>query len=572
MPRPVLKKRILIITISVFGMLSKFAKSSSFTRWMTPDSMIPSIDLSESAPEAGLRKMRRVQGSFTWVAPEVRSEYRLRWVSPQALKDLGLPHSISDDPEFAAVLSGSEVIKKPSQGLYPWAMNYAGYQFGNWAGQLGDGRAFTLFNINGEDVQLKGAGLTPYSRFADGKAILQASVREALVSEYLNAIGIPTTRALALLELPGTEARRSRYEPTAIVARFAPSWVRFGTFDLYHSRLETKDLRQLADYCIAEHFKDLPPATQDKNRYYYLWRAACLANARMIAKCQAYGFLNGVLNTDNISILGLSMDYGPFAFMETFNPNFTPNHDDITGRYGFDSVPKVMWWNSVRLGEAFGELIGQGENVDSIEFKTAATTPEEDRPKVANRAVDLINNLSSEFRETYDAEYKQIMCSRLGLPRVDEDLLTLALDTMAVCEVDYNHFLRRLGKFRLFSDHKDSVDVLLSSETPAVGTDVAVEKMRGFVGKYEAALEASGITDDLSRQRQMDSVNPAFVPENWIFQDVIEQIEKGDWTKFYTVADLILHPFDEPGAQAQYAAYFEESPKFRRGNLCSCSS
>lgn len=553
-------------------MLAKLAKPSSFTRWMTPDSMIPSIDLSETAPESGLRKMRRVQGSFTWVAPEIRPDYHMRWVSPKALIDLDLPQDLVDDPQFAAVLSGTEVLKNSSKGLYPWAMNYAGYQFGSWAGQLGDGRAVTLFNINGQEIQLKGAGLTPYSRFADGKAILKASVREALISEYLNAIGIPTTRALALIELPGTEATRSHIEPAAIVARFAPSWVRFGTFDLYHSRQESNELRKLADYCITEHFTDLPESTTEKNRYYHLWRAASLANIRMIAKCQAYGFLNGVLNTDNISILGLSMDYGPFAFMETFDPKYTPNHDDIIRRYGFENVPKVMWWNCVRLGEALGELMGQGENVDSTEFKKTNTTPIDDRKRVADHAVSLIMNLSQEFQETYASEYNRLMCLRLGLPRVDENLLSLTLDTMAHCEVDYNHFFRKLSEFSLFCDQETPVEALLSKDPPSIGQDAAIEKMRGFVGDYKKALEANGVTEDEARRNQMSSINPAFVPENWIFEDLLEGIDHDDWSKFYTVADFVLNPFDKPKNIEGWSQYFEESPKYRRGNLCSCSS
>jgi serine/tyrosine/threonine adenylyltransferase len=259
---------------------------------------------------------------YTFVRPDPSEPNpELLAVSPLALRTLGLAPSEASTSTFLALVSGN-----PSgfeSEVYPWAQCYGGWQFGQWAGQLGDGRAISLFEATNPDtgerfeLQLKGAGQTPYSRFADGRAVLRSSIREFVASEYLHAIGIPTTRALSLTLLPSNRAIRERVEPCAIVCRFAQSWVRFGTFDLLRWRGDRKNLRVLADYVRTEVLK-LGEEIKDGsgNRYEETYREIARRNARTVAKWQAYGFMNGVLNTDNTSVLGLSLDFGPFSFMD----------------------------------------------------------------------------------------------------------------------------------------------------------------------------------------------------------------------------------------------------------------
>lgn len=317
--------------------LSNIKKTCVFTQNLPPDPDVLTPEAADKNPKLTQTPRQVRKALYTYVRPQSNEEAEILAVSPSCFETLGLDISEATTDDFRDLVSGNKIY----DDIHPWAQCYGGYQFGQWASQLGDGRAITLLELQAEgkermELQLKGAGKTPYSRFADGNAVLRSSIREFLVSEHLHALGIPTTRALALTLLPKRFALRERVEPCAIVTRAAQSWIRIGTFDLLRRRGDRETTKKLADYCIAHVFggedkllQDLPAKNKTGNRYQTLYREVVRRSASLVGKMQAYGFMNGVLNTDNTSIFGLSMDYGPFAFMDTFDSAYTPNHDEL---------------------------------------------------------------------------------------------------------------------------------------------------------------------------------------------------------------------------------------------------
>ncbi|KAM9891733.1 hypothetical protein OXX79_010516, partial [Metschnikowia pulcherrima] len=392
--------------------LVKLPKSTSFVAAMVPDDKITSVEIAAENKDNVIRTPRILQnGSFSWSLPEQRKEYRYLTSSPRAIADLGLSPEESDSKEFQEIVSGEIYAKDfEKKGLpFPYSQAYAGWQFGQFAGQLGDGRVHNLFEVpkRGSDqsnetsaansaelaqnrpvyeVQLKGSGKTPYSRFADGKAVVRSSIREYIISEHLHAVGIPTTRALSLTYLPKTYAQRHGAEKCAIVARFAESWLRLGSFDLHRWRHDVSGVRRLSQYVIDELFtvnggkfpffehllkkRDFFTNAASLGRltdYDKMYYEIIVRNATTTAMWQSYGFLNGVLNTDNTSVLGLSMDFGPFAIMDRLDRKFTPNSEDHMLRYSYANTPTAIWWNLTRLGEDIAHLIGAGEKMASDE-------------------------------------------------------------------------------------------------------------------------------------------------------------------------------------------------------------
>ena len=469
--------------------LADLPKSSIFTDSLPPDPAFKTPLDSHNAPRQQLGP-RMVKGAlYTYVRPEAVKDPELLAVSPAAMKDIGLREGEETTEDFKAAVAGNRIFWDPEtkSGVYPWAQCYGGYQFGSWAGQLGDGRAISLFEATNPstkvryEIQLKGAGKTPYSRFADGRAVLRSSIREFIVSEALNALRIPTTRALSLTLLPNTKVRRERIEPGAIVCRFAQSWLRIGTFDILRARGDRALIRRLATY-VAEHvyggWSALPAAIDhskplnktaidpprsvpekeiqgdapaEENRFVRLYREIVRRNARTVAAWQAYAFTNGVLNTDNTSLLGLSLDFGPFAFLDNFDPSYTPNHDDHALRYSYKNQPSIIWWNLVRLGESLGELIGAGPNVDEKTFVEKGVT-EAFAPELTKRAETIIHRAGEEYKAVFMHEYTRLMRARLGLTsKQDSDfdnLFSDLLDTMEALELDFNHFFRRLSSVK----------------------------------------------------------------------------------------------------------------------------
>lgn len=539
--------------------LQSLPKSNVFTQNLPPDAAFPTPEDSHEAPRQTLGPRMVKEALFTYVRPDAQGEAEILGVSQRALRDLGLKEEEAQSEDFKKVVSGEKILtwdpEKPDEGIYPWAQCYGGYQFGQWAGQLGDGRAISLFESTNPstgvryEVQLKGAGRTPYSRFADGRAVLRSSIREFVVSEYLNAIGIPSTRALALTLNKGTKIMRERIEPGAIVTRFAQSWIRFGTFDLQRMRGDRETLRTLADY-TAEHvyggWDKLPsklPAgdaktthtqintgiakdtiegadLESENRYTRLYRAVIRNNAATVAKWQAYGFMNGVLNTDNTSILGLSIDFGPFAFLDTFDPSYTPNHDDHMLRYSYRNQPTIIWWNLVRLGEALGELMGAGPNVDSAEF-VAKGVSEDAAPDLVKRAEGVIERAGEEYKAVFLGEYKRLMTARLGLKTQKESdfeaLFSELLDFLEAYELDFHHAFRRLSSLPLSKlgseeERQNAADIFFRSDNlPKEGAD-SRKRIAKWLEAWSARVREDWGEDDTGRQAAMKAVNPSVSP------------------------------------------------------------
>ncbi|KAL4796192.1 hypothetical protein BDV19DRAFT_388619 [Aspergillus venezuelensis] len=609
--------------------LTNLPKSNVFTSKLPPDPGFPTPEASHQAQRERLYP-RLVKGAFyTFVRPETTGteDYELLGVSPRAMQDIGLRPGEENTNEFKDMVTGNKFFwDEQKGGAYPWAQCYGGWQFGAWAGQLGDGRAISLFESTNPktnvryEVQLKGAGRTPYSRFADGKAVLRSSIREYVVSEALNALGIPTTRALSLSLLPKARVLRERIEPGAIVCRFAESWIRLGTFDLPHSRGDRDLIRKLATYAAEDVFQgweNLPGAVSigkdqpsgivenpsrglpgdkieehqgvEENRFARLYREIARRNAKTVAAWQAYGFMNGVLNTDNTSIYGLSLDYGPFAFMDNFDPQYTPNHDDHMLRYSYKNQPSVIWWNLVRLGECLGELIGAGPQVDDETFVTKGVT-EDSAPALIKRAETIIERTGDEYRAVFLNQYKHLMTKRLGLKTQKEsdfqELYSELLDTLEALELDFNHFFRRLSGVKLADletekGRKEVAPRFFHAEGfGGIGytEDSARERIAKWLDTWrQRVLEDWGSEPgaDTDRQEAMRAVNPNFIPRGWILDEVIERVERqGDREVLGRVVNMALNPFNDGWGvnKEEEERFCGDVPKFKRAMMCSCSS
>ena len=605
--------------------LADLPKSWTFTSSLPPDDKFPTPAASHKTPRDDIQP-RMVKGAlFTWVRPEEAKEPELLSVSPAALKDLGISESEPTTEEFRQTVAGNRLLgwnEEREEGGYPWAQCYGGWQFGSWAGQLGDGRAISLFETTNQhtgtryELQLKGAGITPYSRFADGKAVLRSSIREFIVSEALNALRIPTTRALSLTLLPQEKVRRETLEPGAVVARFAQSWLRIGTFDILRARGDRDLIRKLSTY-IAENVFDgwtsLParnpaddgkseepigsgidrdtiegPAGLEENRFTRLYREIVRRNAKTVAAWQAYAFTNGVLNTDNTSIFGLSIDFGPFAFLDNFDPNYTPNHDDHMLRYSYRNQPTIIWWNLVRLGESLGELMGIGAGVDTDEFVEKGVR-QEAADDLVSRAEGLITRVGEEYKAVFLEEYKRLMTARLGLKKFNESdfesLFSELLDTMEALELDFNQFFRKLsnlnvGDLETSDQRRIAAGVFFHHEgvTGLGNTDAEARKRIGeWLEKWRTRVYEDWGPDGADEERQvaMKKVNPKFIPKSWILDEVIKRVEKGGEREILDrVLHMSLHPFEESWAwhAKEEERFCGDVPRDDRAMQCSCSS
>jgi serine/tyrosine/threonine adenylyltransferase len=610
--------------------ISAIPKSNNFTMHLPPDPAFPTPKDSHSAPRQKLGP-RMVRGAlYTFVRPEPSESPELLAISSSALRDIGLAESEATSAELAQVVAGNKFYweeASPEEGIYPWAQCYGGFQFGQWAGQLGDGRAISLFETTNPttgkryELQLKGAGKTPYSRFADGKAVLRSSIREFIVSEYLNAIGIPTTRALSLTLCEGSEVVRERLEPGAIVARFAESWVRFGTFDLMRSRGDRDNIRKLASYVAEEVFggwENMPGVLEgdekerhinpkrgvnkdelqgeegaEENRFARLYREIARRSALLVGKMQAYGFMNGVLNTDNTSIYGLSMDYGPFAFMDNFDPAYTPNHDDHMLRYSYRAQPSVFWWNLVRLGETLGELIGAGDKVDD-EIFVEKGVEEDFAPVLIKRAETIIDQVNEEYKAVFMSEYRRLMTARLGLKTQKESdfekLFSELLDTMEALELDFNHFFRRLSSVTTadvvtkearektaerFFHHGGVTGLNETNDTARLKIGAWLDQWRARIVEDWQITDSNAEQTDSEREKAMKRVNPNFVPRGWLLDEIIERVEKKHEREILKGAmEMTLAPFQDSWNwdEETEQRFCGDVPRLRRAIQCSCSS
>lgn len=590
-----------------------------FTTTLTPDPSFPTAKSSDEAPRAALGPRQVPSAHYTFVKPEPQTDPELLAVSPAALQDLGIAPGEAATELFRAVVAGQELLgwdAERKEGVYPWAQRYGGWQFGSWAGQLGDGRAISLFETRNKDtgvryeVQLKGAGMTPYSRFADGKAVLRSSLREFVVSEYLNALHIPTTRALSLTLLPNSTVRRESVEPGAIVARFAQSWIRVGTFDLLRSRHERGLILDLVNYVATEVYggwEKLParvdpdgdltqhrdglakqtvegPEGSEQNRVARLYRAICRANAKTVAAWQAYGFMNGVLNSDNTSILGLSLDFGPFAFMDEFIKGHTPNHDDHTGRYSYENQPQVILWNLSRLGEDLGEFIGIGPKLDDESFMKNGID-DDDLGAFVERAQNVISAAGAEYGAVLKAEWERLFSARLGIKppwtQASTELIVSALDVMEDLKLDFNHFFRRLSTATLAELESDDGRAKFASKLLSTYVQNVVPAQMSALTSWLSNWRARMLEDwgpdadaDAARRAAMEAVSPNFVPRSWVLQELIEKTEQdGDREALGRALEMALDPFRESWHGHPDEQRWCGDVPLRAPNMqCSCSS
>ncbi len=499
---------------------------------------------------------RQVVGAcWSPAAPTAVSAPRLLAYSHEMASTLGFtPEYVASD-EFAQVFGGNALLP----GMEPFAMCYGGHQFGNWAGQLGDGRAISLgesINAAGErwELQLKGAGRTPYSRSADGRAVLRSSIREFLCSEAMHHLGVPTTRALSLVGT-GDQVLRDmfyngypEYEPGAIVCRVAPSFIRFGNFEIFAARGDIALLTQLADFTIARDFPHIDITAPDRIATWF--REVCTRTATMIVGWMRVGFTHGVMNTDNMSILGLTIDYGPFGWVDNFDPDWTPNTTDSRDhRYAFAKQPAVALWNLMRLGEALAPIAPEAEGLSE---GIAA-------------GIDA-------YREAFNREYTAMMAAKLGLPSWGADELELATDLfnlMEQSEVDYTLSFHALAQLDLAAPRIDSLREM-SYDTEKF--DAHSPQWERWIEHYAARVLAVGEAAPIRLER-MRLTNPTYVLRNYMAQQAIDAATAGDLTEVNTLLELLRRPYDEQPGMERYRTKRPDWARDKAGcSRLSCSS
>ncbi len=437
-----------------------------------------------------------------------------------------------EHPALAEVFSGKQLLN----GSDPLAMLYAGHQFGHYVPQLGDGRAILLGEVTNQrgekwELQLKGSGLTPYSRDGDGRAVLRSSIREYLCSEAMHGLGIPTTRALCLVGSED-EVYREKIENGAMLTRLAPSHIRFGSFEVFYYRNQHQHLQQLADFVISHHYPDLLDEAQP---YTALLETIINRTARLIAQWQSVGFAHGVMNTDNMSILGLTLDYGPFGFMEAYNPGFICNHSDHQGRYAFDQQPQVGLWNLTCLAQAMTPLI------EVNDAKAALQT----------------------YQDRFTDYYYPLMAQKIGFEQANDEVLHLLgdlLDQMQRSQTDYTRLFRLLGEVQTADD---------DSSPELRNLFLQRERFDRWLTDYRQLLQATSMPDT-DRRHKMMAVNPKYVLRNYMAQLAIEDAEqKQDYSEIDRLMQLLQAPFDEHPDMAHYA---EPPPDWAGKIQVSCSS
>lgn len=459
---------------------------------------------------------------------------------------------------FAQIFAGNRLLP----GMEPFAMCYGGHQFGNWAGQLGDGRAINLgevLNRRGQRwlLQLKGAGPTPYSRRGDGRAVLRSSLREFLCSEAMHHLGVPTTRALSLV-LTGEQVSRDMFydgnvklEPGAVVCRAAPSFLRFGNFQVHAWRGETDILKMLIDYSIRTDFPHLgePSATV----YGHWFHEICRTTAELMVQWLRVGFVHGVMNSDNMSILGLTIDYGPYGWLEDYDPNWTPNTTDAGGRrYCFGQQPQIALWNLAQLANAIYPVIGDGEQLQ--------------------QGLQL-------YADIYQHDWQQMMADKLGLgkfdPISDTELIKELEQVLRLAETDMTIFYRRLADLEEPADAADEL-LLAPLHDAYYRPDQLTCERKARIGRwlrgYLARARQNGMPDE-ERAERMNKINPKYVLRNYLAQQAIDQAEIGDYSMIHQLLEVLRHPYAEQPEQERFAAKRPEWARHRAGcSMLSCSS
>lgn len=505
------------------------------------------------------RRSRQVHGAcFSWVSPTPVKSPQLLAHSAEVADMLGLPSDSHRHPAFAQVLGGNAL----AQGMTAYAACYGGHQFGNWAGQLGDGRAMGLGEVrtpSGQrlELQLKGAGPTPYSRTADGRAVVRSSVREFLCSEAMHHLGIATTRALSLVGTGDLVLRDMFYdghpakEKGAIVCRVAPSFLRFGNYQLLAFRRDLDTLKRLVDFTLQEYFPDLGPPSKDS----YLRMVGVVAErtARLVVDWQRVGFVHGVMNTDNMSVLGLTIDYGPYGWLEDYDPTWTPNTTDASGRrYCFGNQPGVAFWNLARFAEGILPLIGDARPLEEA-LMAFPHTFERDQAKMMSQKLGL-----SAWRPSDDASLEKELYHVLQLVETDMTIFFRKLAILSAQERDIHAFLDHTLRDAYYRP-----DDLQGPHREAIVS---------WLLKYQRRIASQDLSDE-DRRSQMNAVNPYIVLRNYLAQLAIDRAEQGDGSMVYELLDVLRRPYEE---QSQHARFAEKRPEWARHrpgcSMLSCSS
>ena len=521
-----------------------------------------------------VNQRRKVREASSRVLPTPVCDPQLIAYWPEVAELLGLTEV--DKQEFADVLGGNRVL----DAMDPFAMCYGGHQFGNWAGQLGDGRAINLgevVNAKGEywTLQLKGAGPTPFSRTADGLAVMRSSIREFLCSEAMVHLGIPTTRALSLVAT-GEQVERDmfydgnpRLEPGAVVCRVAPSFVRFGNFELPTSRRNFGLLKQLVDFTIRSDFSEIleDSAAEIQLEAYGQWfHEVCRRTAEMVVHWMRVGFVHGVMNTDNMSILGLTIDYGPYGWLEDFDPNWTPNTTDAQGRrYRFGHQPQIAAWNLNQLANALVPLLGPEPSDEWMAFLQAGLRL---------------------YSDTFNSGWQAMMAAKLGLEQFEEQrdptLVEELLAVLQLTETDMTLFFRGLANLDVGTRDAVTTDAAEKSTwLPAIRSayyaqDGLSEEYLSRAGAWFAAYRQRLATDNRSpqtRRSQMNAVNPKYVLRNYLAQLAIDKAEQGDFSELHRLMEVLRNPYEEQPEHEHYAEKRPEWARHRAGcSMLSCSS
>jgi uncharacterized protein YdiU (UPF0061 family) len=489
---------------------------------------------------------------FSYVTPRVPSKPSLVHFSPEMVVAIGLKESPNSD-EFLETFSGAKVMTNTN----PYAMCYGGHQFGHWAGQLGDGRAINLAEVAHNNkrwvLQLKGAGETPYSRTADGLAVLRSSIREYLCSEAMFHLGVPTTRALSLV-LTGDKVLRDimydgnpAYEKGAIVCRVAPSFIRFGNFEILAAQEDKKTLKDLVDHTIKHHYPHL--GKPSKGTYLKFFKEVAVRSMEMVIHWQRVGFVHGVMNTDNMSILGLTIDYGPYGWLEDYDLGWTPNTtDSVNKRYRYGTQPQIVLWNLLQLANALFPLIEEAA---------------------------LLQDILKEYQEDVEVAYLEMMKSKLGLFENDvEDkyFITELEKVLQLSETDMTLFFRLLANVKKSNAANELKKVQDAFYLPDEITGSIENQWKSWFSRYGNRLNKE-TKNDSERGKLMNIVNPKYVLRNYMAQLAIDAAGEGDYGLLAELFDLLRKPYSE---QPEHEKWFAKRPDWARNkvgcSMLSCSS
>ena len=460
---------------------------------------------------------------FNKVNPTPLTKPFLISVSQESASLLGVDENLMDDEKLLSIINGTLQL----DGSSPFAMCYAGHQFGYFVPRLGDGRAINLGKVNGQNLQLKGSGLTLYSRQGDGRAVLRSSIREYLMSESMHGLGISTSRALALIGSE-TDVARERWEKGAIVLRLSPTWVRFGTFEYFNAKGEYDKLQKLADYVINESF---PHLKDSEGIYLKMYEQIVKNTAVTIARWQSVGFNHGVMNTDNMSIDGRTIDYGPFAFLDDYEKNYVCNHTDRDGRYSFKNQPAIAHWNLSQLAQALSPIIHH------------------------ESALEILDDA---FGSTYEREYSDIMYQKMGLYEEDEndrELFAWLLGALESATIDYTLFFRKLSSYD--GDKSSILDICVYRTS-----------LEEWLESYDKRLKLENLKVS-QRHKQMLAVNPKYILKNHILQEAIEKAQAHDFSMIDDLLKVAHSPFNE---HEGYEYLCKAAPQESKNIKLSCSS